>query len=182
MSKEIDSLKRSIYITRKSRINASERLINSEKFIQVINMYYSCFLCGMSVYSLISTDSFSIISTILSIVLTISIFFFSSQRFGDRAQYFKKNYIELQKLYFKIENLGEEENLKEYKNEYINLLLDSENHSTYDYYKAVLHLDEKLNKLALINYYLHNVCIFIFKMGLFLTPIFFVIFMIFINN
>ena len=108
MNKKLTQLKDRVWMTRKARINASERLLSLEKFIQYINIYYSCFICILSVYGLvIINDKIGIISTILSIILTISMVYLNSQRFGDRAQQLKNNYINLQKLYLKLDNIDE---------------------------------------------------------------------------
>lgn len=141
MNKKLNSLKYNVWMTRKARINASERLLCLEKFIQYINIYYSCFLCILSVYGLTTTnDKIGIISTILSIILTIFIVYLNSQKFGDRAQQLKINYIALQNLYFSLDNLDEKntDNLAKYHTEYTGLLSNCENHSTCDYYRILL--------------------------------------------
>lgn len=39
-----EKLERNIWITRKCRINASERLLRSAKFVEFLNVYYSIFV------------------------------------------------------------------------------------------------------------------------------------------
>ena len=39
-----EKLERNIWITRKCRINASERLLKSAKFVELLNVYYSIFV------------------------------------------------------------------------------------------------------------------------------------------
>ena len=39
-----EKLERNIWITRKCRINASERLLKSAKFVEFLNVYYSIFV------------------------------------------------------------------------------------------------------------------------------------------
>lgn len=161
MSKNLNSLKYNVWMTRKARINESERLLCLETFIQYVNIYYSCFLCILSVYGLTTTnDKIGITSTVISIILTIFIVYLNSKKFGDRAQQLKVNYIDLHKLYFKLSNLDENTDytLIEYQNEYTDLLSNCENHSSHDYYRILLRekkIDTK-SKLGLI-YYTHKI-------------------------
>lgn len=161
MNENLNSLKYNVWMTRKAIINASERLLCLETFIQYVNIYYSCFLCILSVYGLTTTnDKIGITSTVISIILTISIVYLNSQKFGDRAQQLKVNYIDLQRLYFKLSNLDENTDytLIEYQNEYTDLLSNCENHSSHDYYRILLR-EKKIDiksKLGLI-YYTHKI-------------------------
>ncbi|SFJ23983.1 hypothetical protein SAMN02910355_1731 [Terrisporobacter glycolicus] len=156
MNENLKSLKYNVWMTRKARINASERLLYLEKFIQYVNIYYSCFLCILSVYGLTTTNyKIGIISAIISIILTILIVYLNSQKFGDRAQQLKSNYIDLQKLYFKLNNIDENAtSLIQYQNEYAELLSNCENHSSHDYYKILLREKQidTISKLGLIYY------------------------------
>ena len=43
-----EKLERNIWITRKCRINASERLLKSAKFVEFLNVYYSIFVITLS--------------------------------------------------------------------------------------------------------------------------------------
>lgn len=152
MEEKINSLKSNVWMTRKARINASERLLCLEKFIQYVNIYYSCFLCILSVYGLINkNDKIGIISTILSIILTISIVYLNSQNFGERSQQLKINYIALQRLYFKLDNYNLDESnielLTQYHNEYTDLLASCENHSSNDYYRIQIR-ENKINPIS----------------------------------
>lgn len=161
MDKKLTELKDKVWMTRKARINASQRLICLEKFIQYVNIYYSCFLCILSIYGLTTTnDKIGIISTILSVILTISIVYLNSQKFGDRAQQLKNNYISLQKLLFRLDNLDGNItcDLTKLQDEYIDLLSNCENHSNSDYYKIQLRDGkiEVISKLGLI-YYIYKI-------------------------
>ena len=175
MNEKLNSLKSNVWMTRKARINASERLLYLEKFIQFINIYYSCFLCSLSVYSLTTTnDKIGIISTVLSIILTISIVYLNSQNFGERAQQLKINYIALQKLYFNLDNLDVNTtcDLLIYQNEYCDLLASCKNHSSHDYYR--IQLREKkikiISKSCLI-YYICKIFKYFFAFIILLIPI-----------
>lgn len=175
MNKKLTQLKDRVWMTRKARINASERLLSLEKFIQYINIYYSCFICILSVYGLvIINDKIGIISTILSIILTISMVYLNSQRFGDRAQQLKNNYINLQKLYLKLDNIDENTivDLTEYNNEYIQLLSSCENHSSYDYYKVQLMTKQNgITSKTVLVYNASKTCMYICGLTVILVPI-----------
>ena len=54
---DIKRLKDQIWTTRVSRINAERRLINKEKFIQAINIYYSCVTIIFSILSINNSKS-----------------------------------------------------------------------------------------------------------------------------
>lgn len=175
MNEKLTSLKSNVWMTRKARINASERLLYLEKFIQYVNIYYSCFLCILSVYGLTTTnDKIGIISTVLSIILTISIVYLNSQNFGERAQQLKINYIALQKLYFKLDNLDVNIacDLIRYQNEYSDLLANCENHTSHDYYRIQLREKkiEIISKSGLI-YYICKIFKYFCAFIVLLTPI-----------
>lgn len=134
---------RKVYITYKSRINAAERLKNTEKFIQGINIYYSIFMTVLAIYSVINNSNrLSLMITIFSVIITITIVYLASQKYGERAKSLKNNYIALSRLYACIQCKTEEE-LEKYNDEYRDLLDASENHSEYDYYKAMLTIKDK---------------------------------------
>lgn len=118
-----------------------------------INIYYSCFLIVLSIIDIVVEDvDLSVLSLILTILLTISLFFIDSQQFSERANTLKKNYISMQKILFSLS----EENLSEMKGAYLELLNESENHSNSDYYKALIESsdDLKMKTFAIIKYLL----------------------------
>jgi len=93
-------LGRKIYITYKARINAAERLKQTESFIQGLNVYYSLLLIALSVYSVNSpTNQLSIILTIMSVIVTVTIVYLTAKRYGERGKDLKNNYISLGRLY-----------------------------------------------------------------------------------
>lgn len=151
---DIENFKNQVYTTRKARINASERLMKKEGFIQGINIYYSCILIAFSVYGLKNQSYIlSLLSTIASISLTLSLLYVGAQKYSERSTALKKNYIQLQELYYKIEGItNETPELIEYREEYIELLNNSENHSELDYLKAQVSL-EKASVKNTLKYY-----------------------------
>lgn len=53
---KINKLKDQIWVTRISRVNAEARLQNKEKFVQGINVYYSCVTIVYSILSYVNHD------------------------------------------------------------------------------------------------------------------------------
>ena len=133
-----EKLERNIWITRKCRINASERLLRSAKFVEFLNVYYSIFVITLSLLSLIEhNDQFSFASIVLSIALTISIVYANTTGLRDRSTALKQNYIDLQVLLdqlFYIE-ATETEKVLTVSDKYAELLKLSENHLSIDLYK-----------------------------------------------
>ena len=102
-------LERNIWITRKCRINASERLLKTAKFIEALNVWYSIVVIGLSLVSVIThDDSLSLISLICSMALTVSLFYANATGFRDRSAVLKQNYIDLQILLDELMCTGEE--------------------------------------------------------------------------
>ena len=136
---DIKRLKDQIWTTRVSRINAERRLINKEKFIQAINIYYSCVTIIFSILSINNDDNqLSLITTFMSICLLVTILYLNSQRYMEFARDFRTNYTSLQKLEMLLDN---EDNLpqriEEIQMEYCNLMDSACNHIQYDYYCTV---------------------------------------------
>ena len=134
-----EKLERNIWITRKCRINASERLLKSAKFVEFLNVYYSIFVITLSLLSLIQhNDQFSFASIVLSIALTISIVYANTTGLRDRSTVLKQNYIDLQVLLdqlFYIE-ATETEKVLTVSDKYAELLKLSENHLSIDLYRV----------------------------------------------
>jgi|AKZA01.1.fsa_nt_gi hypothetical protein len=130
-----------IWSTRKCRINASERLIRNDRFLQFCNMYYSCFLTVVSVIQLkYNYENMEIFSVSLSVALVVILSYFNSQNYSERANRFKNNYIELHQLYDLTFYAYEEEKILK---QYYNLLNVCENHTTIDYLTFLFN-DDKL--------------------------------------
>lgn len=129
-------LKRNIAKTRINRINAASRLLSTEKFLQAINIYYSCVSAGFAILGLIIDDKIFIVwSVIFTVVLAISIVYLNAQKYGNRSQELKNNYISLHELLYKVE-LAEAKNdvgkFSVFSDEYCKLLQTSENHNNMD--------------------------------------------------
>lgn len=135
-------LKRSAAKTRLCRINAANRLLKTEWFLQGTNVYYSCFVVVLSILSLL-TDyrPVAVWSVLISAILSVSVVHLNAQKYESRSAALQDNYLALHRLLLKIENENakcdsehriEESRLKEYSEEYILLLKTSENHTELD--------------------------------------------------
>lgn len=136
---DIKRLKDQIWTTRVSRINAERRLINKEKFIQAINIYYSCVTIIFSILSINNDDNqLSLITTFMSICLLVTILYLNSQRYMEFARDFRTNYTSLQKLEMLLDNEDIlPQRIEEIQMEYCNLMDSACNHIQYDYYSSV---------------------------------------------
>lgn len=145
-----DRLDRNIWITRKCRINASERLLNNAKFLDFINVYFSIFTILLSIFSLdpskfsetmINSDKLPLFSLAISVVLTISIVYASSLGYRDRSAALKQNYIALQSLLDRlaVTDKEDDENLLIISDEYTDLLDAVENHLEIDMLNLMRH-------------------------------------------
>ena len=131
---DIQVLKDQIWTTRVSRINAERRLVKKEKFIQGINIYYSCVTIIFSILSLINGDNnLSLITTFMSICLLVTILYLNAERYMDHARDYRSNYTALHKLEMRLEKSGiTPKEIEEIRLEYCDLLDSAWNHTTYD--------------------------------------------------
>ena len=133
----LHELERVVDFTRRARMEASDRLISSERFIQNINIYYSCFTVILSILCLLDNNPvLSIISTLLTSILAISIVFLNAQHYGDRAQQFHDNFLELYQLLFDVRaaiRSREYTHTHDLEVRYIELLKSIENHTQQDF-------------------------------------------------
>lgn len=133
----LKELERVVDLTRRARMEASDRLISTERFIQNINIYYSCFAVILSILCLFDDNMLlAIISTVLTSILAISIVFLNAQHYGDRAQQFHDNFLELYQLLFYIRAAIRSKDYSKTHNfeaRYIALLKSVENHTQQDF-------------------------------------------------
>lgn len=164
---ELEQLKNNIWKTRKARINTAERLNGYFRFVKFLNVYYSCSIIVINLVDISNIKyNFEILLLAISIILTISIIFLDSQQYLERSEKIKKCYIDLQRIYYEIN----EKNLVEKRQEYYEILKENENHNEFDYYKVIIGTKEATIKEA-IKYYFYNVCIILFKTIIILLPI-----------
>ena len=153
--KALQELERVVDFTRRARMEASDRLISSERFIQNINIYYSCFAVILSILCLFDNNKvLAIISTVLTSILAISIVFLNAQHYGERAQQFHDNFLELYQLLFEIRTAIRKKNYQEtpeLERRYIVLLKSIENHTQQDFLQ-ILSLKDRAKARRIENY------------------------------
>lgn len=170
-------LERNIWITRKCRINASERLLDRARYIEVLNVYYSIFVISLSLISLTEhNDMLSMISLICSIALTISIIYANTAGYRERSFSLKQDYIELQLLLDRLTCIDDTdtEAIKSISDQYAELLKSSENHVQMDLYRLKDHSSDKemmLSSSEKRNYYLRLVWEWFWKFFWFVFPV-----------
>lgn len=182
-----EKLERNIWITRKCRINASERLLSSAKFIEFLNIYYSVFIITLSLFSFLKhNDQFSFVSIVLSIALTISIVYANTTGLRERSAALKQNYIDLQVLLDQLSyiNASETDEVLAINCKYAELLKLSENHLNIDLYRLKSTSSEedlKMNAIEWIKYILLILWNFFRKAVLVVSPIFSVIYLLLVG-
>lgn len=169
-------LYRVVKMTRLNRINAANRLLETENFLQGINIYYSCIAAVLAVISLIEEKKMlSVWSTILTIILAISIVYLNAQKYGTRSQELKTNYIELHQLWFEIKLALEKNNIsnvEEYGERYFKLLHTSENHKKIDYLQQIMQKNkDEISMIVFIEYILRIGLKYSFRIILIILPL-----------
>ncbi|MBI5098959.1 MAG: SLATT domain-containing protein [Nitrospirae bacterium] len=133
----MNELSNKIWVTRKSRIYAENRLLHNEKFSYILMIWYSLFLVFLSIWSL-KRDNYSIDIFLLSasVAVLVSSVFLYSQRYSERAMRIRQCYIKLDELASRAMRAEENKDtalLESIHNEYSNVLLNVENHIDFDY-------------------------------------------------
>lgn len=168
-------LKYAVSMTRKNRISASDRLLRTESFLQGVNIYYSCFSAFLAVLSLVSErKELAIWSTVVAVILAISIVYLNAQKFGNRSQELKTNYIALHALLFEIDDAiaqNCEDKNKELTDKYCELLQTSENHTDLDFLRQKRNYGEKMSRAEMVKYYALVVSHLILKILAVISPL-----------
>lgn len=171
-----EKLERNIWITRKCRINASERLLSHAKYIEILNVYYSIFVIILSLISLTEQDQMlSMISLSCSIVLTISIIYANAAGYRERSFSLKQNYIALQLLLDQLSYINDNDSkaVIDIGKQYAELLKSSENHIPIDLYplKASKAVPDMIpSSKEIFSYYGQLIWEFLWKSALILLP------------
>lgn len=145
LQSNIDDLKDRIWITRKTRINASERCKKIDSVIFLLNVEYSIWLIIISILFLNNSanKNFSIIS------ITTSIMCFAFTMLGYTLDYkgkyysYKNCYIQLQTLHKKLNNISSDDpkaqdTYNEIFDNYTNILNTTDNQNQIDYINLIL--------------------------------------------
>lgn len=193
-SEEMNTLKsfrRNIDLTRRSCMNAADRLTDQERFIQMVNIYYSCISATVSILCLIKSAQFlAIASTLLTVILAMSIIYLNAQKYEKRAQQFRTKFLSLYKLMFDVNIAIMENNFESFQTlyaRYIELLGSGENCIDEDFIRVLI-LKDKIYKRKYPDYtprvsrpekMIHYTKIAIkmaIQMGLIIVPIVFFVF------
>jgi hypothetical protein len=127
-----------IWWTKKSRIKAERRLLDFDFYSQSLLLWYSVFLVGYSIFSLVNPASGNIESAImitLSVLVLVMTLFIGNMNFKGRAMLMKQCYEQLSVIYTKSTATT---NFSELDVEYQRVLSISENHSEHDYCRALV--------------------------------------------
>lgn len=183
MEEKFNKLSEDIWVTRKCRIIASERLNENENFCRFISIYYSILTTVLTIINMISIESknIDVVTLVVSIAVTNFLLYLDTQNYKDRYLALKKNYLDLDKLQIKIKSLESKDDSKIYIElalEYNNLLREVENHKEYDYIKLALETPEYIERISnkkRINYYCRCGFRCLLKITVVVVPIIYVI-------
>lgn len=180
LKKHVAQLEDNIWITRKCRINAAERLKSNENFCRFISIYYSIMTTAYTLINMLVLEDkvVDIFTLIISIATTNFFLYLDTQNYKDRYLGVKENYIKLGKLLDKIKEkrmVGLKiEDYHEICEEYAELQMSVENHKTKDYNKLILEQKVENKKLEFkdkILYYVLEFLLFVLKCAAVLLPI-----------
>lgn len=149
--KVLSDLIRRVWITKKSRIEASERILKKHSLYQGLLVYYSIVIVACSIWNIQprNTDGriteASLFLTIVSISSSLFSLYISTKNLQEKYFNLKINYIELDNIYGKlnvIDPTNSSHEIREIQKQYNNLLFSVDNHEKIDYYRVLLN-DQK---------------------------------------
>lgn len=183
MEEIIKSLSNKIWITRKCRINTSDRLIFTNKIAQILINYYTLMILSISIWTLNSISNtqlpfFTVIASLFLFAITIGI---DSLNYKERIIFLKSCYIKLDNLYTDLEVLLNELSIldlhevksrfEKIRNEYSKVLESVENHNSYDFLKyEIYNKKESISWKHYFRYYLYKIYYGTIVAILFLVP------------
>lgn len=146
LNNRLESLSNKIWITRKARINAEERLEKFDFLTQMLINYYTLVIVGLSIWTLYDESNAKLIS-VITIIASVLLFglsiFVNARNFKIRAITFKSCYIKLDEIYNECEllkdspdNLSAEE-ITRIQNKYNKVMNSIENHTPMDYLRVL---------------------------------------------
>lgn len=126
-----------IWVTRKSRIYAEQRLQRKAVMSQILMTVYSAFLVCLAIWNFFHpNDQINVALVFSSIAVLVSSIILSSQRYNERSLAMRNCYIRLDELYSKATRAEQDNDnnlLQQIESEYTSTLLNVENHNDYDY-------------------------------------------------
>jgi len=135
-----------IWWTRKSRIQAAERLLANDFHTQLILVWYSLFSVGAAVYFLKfnpQSNLAQVTMVIYSVMILSMSLFMSGRNFRERGMLMKQCYEQLDLLYRQAREAQDRtapEEVHRTSEEYQNVVNSSENHKEIDYVLAIVKL------------------------------------------
>jgi hypothetical protein len=140
----ISELKRKVYITRKCRIEASERTLRKHNLYQSVQIYYSVLIVAYSIWNIQPIDmngkisSASLFLMIVSIIFSMFSLYITTKNLQEKYFNLKINYLELDKFYGRLSETQADSNITELRAQYNNLLSAVDNHDSIDYFRVLL--------------------------------------------
>lgn len=153
LENRIDKLKTRIYITRKSRIEFSESLLEKHKSYSNLQIWYSVIIIFFTLLDDSIKFDFYNITLISSIILLILSVYMVSSNNLEKYHNIKNNYIKLGELEFECNYIKEEKDLKKLEIDYNKSLQFTINHDEYSYLKAILNIQEEIENLKKLEQY-----------------------------
>lgn len=171
-----------VWITKKSRMNAEQRVNRNDLNTQIIINYYTFWVLAASIWSL-KEDNINI--NILTVIMSVGLFgisiFINSMNYKEKALKYKDSYHRLSHLESQLQQLlesdrslnGLKEKLQQYRNSYNNILELTDNHSCIDYEKVLITngSNGSNNYTIMYNIIKNNVYIVLINIILFILPI-----------
>lgn len=152
----LSDLIRRVWITRKSRIEASERILKKHNLYQGLLVYYSIVIVAYSIWNIQPTNTegriteASLFLMIVSIIFSLFSLYVSTKNLQEKYFNLKMNYIELDKIYGRLKEIESTSSIHEFSEihmQYNNLLSSVDNHETIDYYRVLLSDSKEKAKL-----------------------------------
>ena len=138
------SLSNSMWTTRKSRINTSERLKSNDFISQVLLTYYSLFIIILTIVDMQDDNiSFEVLTLVLSILILVVSTFIFSMNYKERSLRLQSAYIKINKLY-RITEAKEKigADTSEEERHFDDILECTENHSYCDYIQVMFEVKD----------------------------------------
>jgi len=161
-----------IWWTRKSRIQAAERLLANDFHTQLILVWYSTFSVGASIYFLkfAPESELATVSMVIYSVMILSMsLFMSGRNFKERGMLMKQCYEQLDLLYRQAKAAEKKPDVKELRRiseEYQSVVNSSENHREIDFIVSTFKLrmaGEQINKQLTWYHYARATSHFVFR-------------------
>ncbi|PEE96967.1 hypothetical protein CON21_30805 [Bacillus thuringiensis] len=182
----IEQLSNKMWITRKCRINASERLLKIHRRAQFLINYYTVVILSLSIWTLYSppkSNHLSFITVIASLFLFAMTIAIDSSNYKDRISSMKNCYIKIDGLEAELnillndvinKSISNDQVIKDtfrnIRKQYSDLLNSVENHSEYDHLKFLLTQKDKVKRFNYVQYYVRKIIYFLGFIFLVLVP------------